>query len=902
MTPLLAGYRTVSRWRLPYVVISLTAWLSISSLTFAQNANGARKTSQQASNDVPKPRSHDYAKEIQPLLAAACFDCHSGESVEGNFRADKLDPDLAGGNDLAWWLEVYAAISKGEMPPDSEDLPDEQRTVIVDWLSAEIQAAEKQQKASRTHSSFRRLTRYEYNYALQDLLGLPWDFSGDLPAETTEEGAFENNAETLSMSVKQVEAYHQLAIIALQRVTVRGEKPPMLHWSIPMKTAMEKRKKFEQKKIESTRKKLKDKPDEQAKKIRALEKDFRAPAEKSHYLDASTGERKSVDWHYFNATNMSRPSDTFQSMPQPGTHYAVIRPGRRNGLTVELDDSLPDQGTLRVRIRASRAQDAAKRVPTLQLSFGFRSTDQGASVTRVSQQDLQIDAPFGKPEVYQWDIPLDEIKYRNPYRGEAEVGGRPSPTEYLLFSNSTLNTGDADSESTAVLIEHIEIATPVYDQWPPQSHRSVFIESENSDNEIVYAKEIISAFMARAWRRTPTAGEVDRKLRLYELLRPNCQDSQGAIVEVLATVLTSPKFLYVMSNDDQTDEASAKVRLSQNDLATRLSMFLWCSLPDETLLKLASSAKLNDPKILQQQVERMLADPRADRFHKHFVQQWLTLQPLEFLIPSKRKGDKGKEDKGLDAALLESMKQEPIALFADMLSRDSSVLEFIDSDFSVVNERLAEHYGIPDVQGNYFRRVALPEKLHRGGILTQASMLTMNSDGVDSHPVKRGVWLLTNLLNDPPPPPPAAVPEIDLTDPEILKLTLKQRIEKHRDQAACLSCHQKIDPYGIAFENFDALGRWRDQIKDKAVDATSDLPGNVSLDGVEGLKRYLVEDRSDQFVRATLEKMAAFAIGRQLDFGDRSSITEIVKQVRASDDGLKKMVFFLVSSELFQTK
>ena len=210
-----------------------------------------------------------------------------------------------------------------------------------------------------------------------------------------------------------------------------------------------------------------------------------------------------------------------------------------------------------------------------------------------------------------------------------------------------------------------------------------------------------------------------------------------------------------------------------------------------------------------------------------------------------------------------------------MLSHDSSVLEFIDSDYAVVNERLAQHYGIPGIQGNYFRRVSLPEQLHRGGILTQAAMLTMNSDGIDSHPVKRGVWLLTNLLNDPPPPPPAAVPEIDLSDPEILKLTLKQRIERHRDQAACLSCHQKIDPWGIAFENYDALGRWRDQINDQAVDATSDLPGDVNLDGVEGLKQYLIEDRSDQIVRATVEKMASFALGRQLDFADRASVTKM---------------------------
>ena len=885
------------RWLCNFFLIVF--WLITLSPAYSQvndTTPSSPKRPQQSATATSERDSQHYEKKIKPLLAAACFDCHSGDGVEGNFHADQLDPDLVNGNDIALWLEVYSVVSKGEMPPDSDNLPDEQRTQIVDWLSSKIQAAEQLRKAGQTHSPFRRLTRYEYNYALQDLLGLPWKFSGDLPAETTAEGAFENNAQTLSMSVKQVEAYHELAVNALQRVTVRGEKPPSLYWSISMKTAFEKRRKFEQKKIESTKEKSKDKPKDQAKQVERLKKDFLAPPEKTHYLDLSTGDRASANWHYRKACSPTFPSDTYSPMPEPGLSFAVVQPGNRDGLVVELDDSLPDQGTLRIRIRASRADGVTQRVPTLQLSFGFRSTDQGASSQGVSRQDVRIEASFGQPEIYQWDIPLDEIKSRNPFRGKAEPGGSvlPSSSEYLRFTNNTLKTDDLDAESSAVLIEHIEIAAPVYDQWPPQSHRNVFIESENLDDETTYAREVITAFMARAWRHAPTEHEVDRKLRLFEQLRPNCQDSQSAIIEVLAAVLTSPKFLYVMSNQ-QTNEASEKVRLSPSELATRLSLFLWCSLPDETLLKLAISGQLDDPKILHQQVDRMLADPRATRFHKHFVQQWLTLQPLEFLSPTKGKN-------GIDAALLESIKQEPIALFADMLSRDSTVLEFIDSNYAVVNERLAGHYGIPDVQGNHFRRVILPEQLHRGGILTQAGMLTMNSDGEDSHPVKRGVWLLTDILNDPPPPPPAAVPEIDLTDPEILKLTLKQRIEQHRDHAACLSCHQKIDPWGIAFENYDALGRWRDKINDQAVDATSDLPGSVSLDGVEGLKKYLIKERSEQFVRATLEKMAAFAFGRQLDFGDRSSVSEITKKVRESNDGLKTMVLSLIMSELFRTK
>ena len=837
-----------------------------------------------------------YEKSIKPLFEQACFDCHSGDSVEGNFRADLLDPNLVGGQDLDSWLEVYAVLSKGEMPPpDESDLTDEDRAHMVDWLSNEIHTAEKLRKASGNHSSFRRLTRYEYNYALQDLLGVPWTFADDLPAEASEEDAFENNADSLHMSVKQVETYHQLALKALQRITVRGERPPEMYWSIPMKAAFDREEELHENKVRSTRKKFEDMPEKQAEQLERLNKDFRGSAGRSHYLELETGRRAALDWEYRGAKYSFSPSDTFEPMPEPGSHLAVVQPGGRQAIIVELGDRLPNEGTMRVRIRASRADGVEQLIPSLQLSFGFRATDQGASVKRLGQQDIQIEAPYGKPKIYEWHIPLSEIEHRNTYRGEKELGEQPNPSEYIRFTNSTINHDEAGAESPAILIEYVEVTAPVYEEWPPQSHRSVFIESENAKDETAYAREIIANFMARAWRRPPSNRDIDRKLKLFQTLRPSSLDFQDAIVEVLATVLTSPKFLYVSAGVQQTAESQVEDQWSQNELATRLSLFLWCSLPDETLLELASSGRLNDPEVLTQQVNRMLADPRASRFNQHFVGQWLKMQPLEFLNPTKG-------DDGLDEVLLEAMKREPIALFADMLDRDSSVLEFIDSDYLVVNERLAEHYGIADVQGNRFRRVSLPANPNRGGLLTQAGLLAMNSNGEDSHPVKRGVWLLTNLLNDPPPPPPAAVPEIDLSDPEIAKMTLKERIEDHRNKAACLSCHQKIDPWGIVFENYDARGRWRDQIDEKVIDATSVLPNEVRLDGISGLKEYLVEDRPEQFVMATVEKMASFALGRQLAFSDRAAINEITERVRASGDGIKTMVISVVTSELFRAE
>ena len=840
-----------------------------------------------------KPDLERYEKEIKPLLVEACFDCHSGKDVEGNFHADELNPDLVGSKDIAWWLEVYSQISKNDMPPDSRDLSEADRALIVDWLSAEIQTSEKLRKANGSHSPFRRLTRYEYNYALQDLLGVPWTFASDLPIESSEDGAFENNSASLRMSVQQVETYHELALKALERVTVRGERPPELFWSIPMRAAFEKEKKLNARELKAETRKFEGKPDTQAKQIERLEKQFLPPADRSHYLNAETGDRARAYWHYRKANYAVEPSDTFKPMPEPGTHFAVVQPGSKQGLTVELGDRVPDQGMLRVRIRASRDEGASQLVPSLQLSFGFKATDQGAAIQRVSQQDVPINAPFGAAEIYVWEIALSEIEHRNTYRGEMNLGDQPSPSEYIRVTNSV--QGGGASEDSAILIDYVEVTTPVYDHWPPQSHQNLFFNKGEVTDEAAYAKEIIEAFMSRAWRRTPTPDEVDRKLKLFQRLRPISDDFQEAVLEVLATILTSPKFLYVLPGENESSQASGNIALSQNELATRLSLFLWCSLPDQTLLELASEGRLGDRQVLEEQAHRMLADPRAERFSKHFVQQWLKMRPLEFLSPIN-------SGRGLDTALLDSMKQEPIAMFSEMRKRNSSVLDFIASDYLVVNQRLAIHYGIPNVVGNHFRRVEVPDNLNRGGVLTQAGLLMMNSDDEDSHPVKRGVWLLTNLLNDPPPPPPPAVPEIDLSDPGIAKLTLKERIENHRNHAACISCHQKIDPWGIAFENFDALGNWRDKIDDKVVDASSVLPDKVGLNGIAGLKKHLLEDRQEQFVRATVENMAKYALGRELGFGERAAITELTEKVRESGDGLETLVICLVTSELFRTK
>ena len=436
---------------------------------------------------------------------------------------------------------------------------------------------------------------------------------------------------------------------------------------------------------------------------------------------------------------------------------------------------------------------------------------------RISDRDLEIDASPGKPQFYQWDIPLSEIYPRNPVRKTVELGTpkRTNPSEYIRLHNTSL------SQSADMQFDYVEVSAPVYEQWPPASHTGIFIASENSEDENAYAREIVSRFMTRAWRRSVTDAEVDRKMEYFESIRPVCEDFQQAVIEVLATVLSSPRFLYLVQSDRSPTEADRT--LDEFELATRLSMFLWCSTPDDELLDLAAKGRLGETDELVRQTQRMLADPRHERFSKHFVRQWLDMELLDYLTVDRSTYPQ------FDGTLKEAMQQEPIAFFEEMLQNDRSVMDFIHADYALVNERLAQHYGISDVNGNHFQKVSLKPEDNRGGLLTQAGLLAMNSDGKDSHPLKRGIWLLESLLNDPPPPPPPAVPEIDLADPEILKLTLKQRIENHRTMPACMSCHAKIDPWGIAFENFDAVGSWRTQIQGKEIDASSLLFNQQNL-------------------------------------------------------------------------
>lgn len=816
---------------------------------------------------LPPANLADFRKSIRPKLLKSCLACHGPERSEGRLRVDELNGDLLAGPDVERWREIYNALSKSEMPPEDEPdytLADSDRGGIVDWLSEELNKASVIRRNSREHSSFRRLTKYEYEYALQDLLGLPWSFAKRLPPETASEDGFKNSSELLQMSAMQFETYREIGRRALRRAIVSGERPKPVTYIISMPEELDKAA-----------------AGKNAKPFNRNDESYAKNRNRPHLLNRETG--RAIQF----ASGNSKPRPDAITGQTPEVSPTVLVLPRSGELKLNLDRFLPDEGVMRVRIRAGRSTMNPDEYASLRLGFSAHTSNNANFSEIVSDRDIPVKASADDPEFIHFDIPLSDIQ-RNPFRKLSTTF--PRRDEFLHIRNESNARGG--KEPLRVLIHHVEIIAPFYEHWPPQTHTGIFIESGNRNDEDRYAREVLSRFLRRIWRRPVTAEEVDQFMGLFAKYRPEFAGFEEAMLEVLATALATPEFLYVTQRApaDSSDAPETSATISDLELASRLSLFLWSSIPDDQLLQLAEHNELSQPAILTSQVERMLTDRRSRRFSRQFVEQWLGMDGLDSAVHV------------TDDSLKEAMREEPVAYFEDMLRHNRSIMEFIHSDYAVVNERLAAHYRIAGVHGPHFRKVSIEPQTNRGGLLTAAAILAINSDGKDSHPLKRGVWMLERILHDPPPPPPANVPEVDLTDPEILKMTLKERIADHRNKPACYSCHSRIDPWGIAFENYDALGAFRTRISNEPVDATAKLFNGQTLAGMDGLKRYLLTSRQDQFARAIVHKMTAYALGRPLSFGDRAEIDALTVRFRKRDDRLGDLVHLITKSRIFNSR
>ncbi len=427
------------------------------------------------------------------------------------------------------------------------------------------------------------------------------------------------------------------------------------------------------------------------------------------------------------------------------------------------------------------------------------------------------------------------------------------------------------------------------------SRRRIFVcKPANANDEVACAKRIVSTLARRAYRRPLKDTDLETLLSFYQRRRNSNGSFDAGIESALQLILASPEFLFRFEPDPANLPAETVYHVDDLALASRLSFFLWSSIPDDQLLNLASQGKLKDPAVLEQQVKRMLADPRAEALTDNFAEQWLFLRNL------KNKAPNLDAFPDFDDNLRQAMLEETKLFFGSIVKEDRNVVDLMTADYTFVNERLARHYGIPNVYGSQFRRVKVTDE-NRRGLLGQASILTATSYANRTSPVQRGKWILTNILGTPPTPPPPNVPELKDNGEDSKPLSLRERMEQHRADPVCAGCHKVMDPVGFALENFDAIGRWRSTDDGATIDPSGTLFNGAKVDGPAALRQMLVS-RPETFVGVMTEKMMTYALGRGVEYYDMPAVRKIVRDAGTRDFRFSALVLGVVKSTPFEMK
>jgi hypothetical protein len=440
-------------------------------------------------------------------------------------------------------------------------------------------------------------------------------------------------------------------------------------------------------------------------------------------------------------------------------------------------------------------------------------------------------------------------------------------------------------------VRSLEIEGPFYDQWPPAGFARFFPEPPQQPTADYLDSSLLRVASA-AYRRPVKQDEIQPYLKLSQQHFQEHGDFWAAAKYGIRAILTSPNFLYLVETKPSSPDQQ---KLSDHELATRLSYFLWSSMPDDELRLAANQGRLSTPVILREQVDRMLSDPKSSAFSENFTGQWLALRRLGEMPPDPEKNRAYYQDN-----LERAMRAETRLFFAHILYENRSILEFVDANYTFLNAALARHYGIPNINQEGFQKVTLAAEFHRGGLLGHGSILTATSNGVETQPIVRGLWVLENLLGTPPNPPP---PDIDPIEPDTRGVvTIRELMEKHRRNPTCYECHRKIDPIGLSMENYNQIGAWRDRYSKKLpIDSSGELPDGTLIRGPDGIKKYLL-DRPDQFTRCLTEKLFVYALGRRLSFADRDDIDRIVLTLPRESYGFRDLIQQIVNSEAFHTK
>ena len=775
---------------------------------------------------------------LQTTLGEYCVTCHNDRTRRGDLSFEGLDLSRVGEH-AAIPERVLRQLRTRRMPPVGRPRPaDETYEVLATWLESEIdQFTAANPNPGRTEA-FHRLNRAEYANAIRDLLALDVDVEALLPADDIDEHGFDNMADVLTVSPALMERY-----LSAARKTARlavGETPlgPVGEiYEVP---------------------------------ILFIQNDRMSD-------DLPFGSRGGIGIrHYF---VVDGEYDLAIRLHRNYVNY-VRGMGSSHELEVRLDGVL---------VRTFTFGGEEPDVLQAPASYGGNQFGDPAWEEYMLFADANLRVRFSAKAGPH----LVGVSFVRKFT-EPEGVLQPRQSVFAAAVNE-MRDGDA-------AVEQVTITGPFGSGGPgdPPSRRAVFTcrpASDASPDEEACAREILSSLARQAYRRPVEPGDLETLMDFYRAGRSDGSFDAG-IQLALERLLISPDFLFRVERDP-TDIAPGTVyALSDLELASRLSFFLWSSIPDAELLDLAERGMLQDPAVLEQQTRRMLADSRSKALVQNFAGQWLYLRNLRSVVPDAVTFPE------FDENLREAFRQETELFVESLIHDDRSVLDLLGADYTFANERLAEHYGIPGVYGSHFRRVPLDGELaeRRGGILGQGSLLTVTSYANRTSPVLRGKWVLTNILGTPPPPPPADVPDLPDRGEDGRPATVRDRMIQHREDPVCAACHLPMDPLGLALENYDAIGRWRSTGQaNLAIDASGQLPNGTEFYGPRGLRTLLLE-RPEQFSGTVTEKLLAYAIGRGPEYYDRPTVRDITRAAALDNYRWSSIIVGIVQSTPFRMR
>ena len=548
---------------------------------------------------------------------------------------------------------------------------------------------------------------------------------------------------------------------------------------------------------------------------------------------------------------------------------------------VTKDDPLPK--TLQKESQKNNFQ--YERVNPSILAFAGSRTDDGMDYKALSKP-IEVKNSMEDSQVFEFTGMLENLPV--PMASDDVSGELANIVTFGLWNNHLVK--ESSLKGPPLLIKSVEFEAPYYPVWPPKSYTEIFFKSKNQNNEEAYANEVIEKFMERAFRRTLNDSELDRYITFWKNIRSDFDSFEDGVKEVLIAILCSPNFIYL----NQPMKLNSGEYDDEYYLASQLSYFLWNSPPDDKLIELASKGKLY--RNLPSQIDRMIKNSKIENLINGFSYEWLRLDR------HKNTDVNVQEYEDYTRFVKEDMFSETYEFVKHILINDLSIMNFIDSDFAMLNQNLAEFYGLNGVEGNEFRAVKLNKNQNRGGLLSQGSFLTGHSDGTQPHAIKRAVWLKEKILGDHPPPPPPNVPELDSETPGFEKLTLKEQLFLHRNKVSCMGCHKKIDPYGVIFENYDATGRYQLTMKGKPIDSKSVLPDGNEVDGIQDMKDYILKFKTEDFTKSIVKNLFSYANGRDVGFADEKEIKYIVERVKRDNYSFKTVIQEIIYSPSFYKK